>query len=737
MHLKDVFNKLYKILLVVMLLLWGIITYSTVFNIYNSSLNLSSTVILLGVMTLLSILLLIYRRLNNYTNVQHDKIAFAIFMIVFFVMGFWGINYQTLPTYDLSHVIDKVSSMIASNSMTFGSSTYFSIYPNQVPLALFVYAIESFGKLLTITNLGNFMILYNCFMTSFSMYIIYKIIKKIFNSRVAIIGLILLAIYPDFYLYSTYYYSDILSLPFSIIGYFLLLKGGDQAGIKNNIYFILSGIIFAIGFKLRVVIVILLIAYLINIFIKADFKIFFKRTLLIFMGFCGSLLVFSNVIYPLFKVDLDESLKLPATHWVMMGLNLETDGGYTDEDVMYSLKSEKQSNAIFKRIKYRLAGVEPRFYFNKLSKVWSEGDHDILRKYGMMNRYGTMFNLLEGKNNIFIKYLQQILKAVIYLLFLITIMKELFVKKRSNSATTIIAIFGAIIFYLLWEALNRYSFSFLPWIIIGGVPAIEVLNKLVNTKQIKFDKVTFDFAKIKRYLYIIILVLTIILFAFGFYKYALKVTNIDHYRLVQDNSTKYFVPVIDDEIKEVFKVSKDFNKIQLQVSLLNVNKNVDYIYEIYDEYNNLLYKDIYTIKPGTMDKIENSLMIRNINFKFPVVKTNHEKEYYLKFYSKKATSKNYISLNTFVLSEEIRDDKYFSPEFLGSNYDINPRGKTYINDTYFKGSLRIRISLNEKTTIMKKELFILLAIFVIIIVVMSNYKVLMKEEKRWKRKDQF
>lgn len=55
-------NKFYKILVSVMLLLWGIITCSTIFSIYNNeSYHLSTVIVLLGVVIILLLLVVIYR----------------------------------------------------------------------------------------------------------------------------------------------------------------------------------------------------------------------------------------------------------------------------------------------------------------------------------------------------------------------------------------------------------------------------------------------------------------------------------------------------------------------------------------------------------------------------------------------------------------------------------------------------------------------------------------------------
>lgn len=731
MKFFDLCNKFYKILLKVMLLIWGIITCSTIFNIYNNdSYRLSSIIVLIGCVVTLLMVTVIYRYLKQFDERVHKKIAFSSFIVIFILMLLWGLNYQVIPTYDLSHIIAKVNDMLNSQTLIFGSSPYFSIYPTQIPLTILIYGIESIGQFLGFSNPTNLMIIYNAFMTSFSLYVVYKIISKLFNSRVALIGMFLLALYPDFYLFVSYYYTDIISLPFSIIGYYLLVKFDKNEKKTRYWYLLLAGFIFGIGTRLRVVVLILLIAYILVFVAKNHWKKVIKMGVTVFVSFALFWGIYSKAIYPMFKVDIDENVKLPAIHWVMMGVNSETDGGYTDEDAMYSVLSENKNKDIMKRLTSRLSKLDFNFYVKKLRKVWSTGDHDIVRKYAIMNKYDGVHRLLIGKTQVFIRYISQILKASIYVLFFITICLELSTRvslQDSKRATIIISVFGAILFYLLWEALNRYSFSFLPWILISAVSGIELLDKSLKVESISIEKKKIDLNKFKYSCGKFIIVLVNILLIFTGIKCVILKTSQEDFRIVQDNTTKHFVSVIDEEIKEEFLVHDSFNKIQLQMKNDTIDESCNYIYEIYDESDKLLYQGTKLITKSDDSKKYNPLYVANLNLKFPEIKVEDKTKFYLKFYSKEATKSNYISVNTFVLEEDIIDYEYNSPEFLGSKYDINPYGKTYINNNLLDGSLRIKVSLAYKAPILKVYQYIILVVIVELITITSVKKTLYKK----------
>lgn len=728
MQTNSLLNKLYKVFIMIMILIWTVITFTSIFKIYtNDYYSLSSIVVLMGsVISIMSITLL-YRFLGKMNAKQHTKIAVVGFFIVFLLMLLWGLNNRIIPTYDLSHVISKVNELFSNNHI-FGTSTYFSIYPNQIPLTLFIFFIENIGLNLGFSDPESFMIVYNAFMTSLTLLGVYFIIKRMFNSRIALMGFLLLAIYPDFYLFIPYYYTDILSLPFGIIGFLLILKADSVRGIKANLLYLLSGIMFAIGFKLRVVIVILLIAYILVTIFRTRPRTYMVKLSLIILSMAATIMVYTNFIYPEFDITLDSDLKLPATHWIMMGLNKETSGRYTDEDVMYSLRSKD----IKKRIDKRLKNINFDFVVDKLSLVWSSGNHDIVSKYANMKTFGVTYNFLNGKNRIFLLYFAQILKVTIYILFLITLVHEFMIKnvfRDSKSIVMIVAVFGAILFYLIWEALLRYSFSFLPWILIGGIPALEVLSKCFLIKKIGIDNKCINLEYLRKTLAITILSLLVLMLGINFIKYCVVNTKDRKTNLYQNVATYSYLPVIDNEIKEVFRVTDDFNLIQFKINNSTVQESVQYIYEIYDEKDKLIYQDTCTILEGDKPTDDNPNPSIRYSINFPLIKVDKKSEYYLKFYSKEATNDNYISLNYFTPRKEIPDDKYYSPEFLDVNYDVNPWGETYLDGKLSNKSLYIKVANQVNKPLVNIYVYIVGSIAIIALTMVSIKYVLLNKKR--------
>ena len=74
--MSNIKNKAYKILSVIMLLIWGFITYSSIFNVYQIRGFYGKPVlpllIVLGIIVLLLMLVMIYKKIENYIDVKYN-----------------------------------------------------------------------------------------------------------------------------------------------------------------------------------------------------------------------------------------------------------------------------------------------------------------------------------------------------------------------------------------------------------------------------------------------------------------------------------------------------------------------------------------------------------------------------------------------------------------------------------------------------------------------------------------
>ena len=583
---------------------------------------------------------------------------------------------------------------------------------------MLIYFIKSFATIIHV-NPDNLMIIYNCFMVCLSSWFLYKIIKELFDSKIAIIGLILMLLVPDFYLYASYYYTDILSIPYCIIGFYFIIKADKLDNKLKYLYRILGGILFAVAFKLRVVCVFLLIAYTMAIFFKDSIKNNLKRLSTIFVSFIIFILVYSHLLLPMFNLKIDKNLTFPSLHWIMMGANVKEDGAYTQSDYNLTINSDNKTKTNIKEYKKRIKNVNSKFISNKIRRVWTQGDHDINRKYKNISRVDGLYKYINGPSSIFLRYFQQIILCVIYLLFEITLIFELIYKrtlKNSVFSTITISIFGAFLFYMLWEAQQRYSFTFIPWIIIGGSYSIVKIKKLLEVKEISIDNFKFDFNKFKKAFAVFIIIISVIIYIVGFKIccYDKKKRNIIRYSQYYGSD---FIPVIKNEIKQEFSIKNNFNVIELMFDGKGDYEDLKYTFKLYNSKDKLIYEKEFDGKLATKGTYT--------RFKFPKEKLKKKEKYYFTIKSKDATEDNYLRIGTSIIDNCKDKDIYSKNE----GYDANPDGNTYSDNKLICPELRIKVIDSKKTNLISKKIFIFFSLITFGMLLYFSYVLLIKENK--------
>ena len=248
---------------------------------------------------------------------------------------------------------------------------------------------------------------------------------------------------PIFYLYTSYFYTDTLCMPFAVIGLYLLIKSIKTNNTRNKIILgILSGLTFLIGLKVRIVVIILLIAAFAYILINK--KVIKKITIYIsvFLGLIVGVLGF-KVVESNFEIKLDENAAFPITHWLMMGLNEEYTGGYNskDHDLTFNEPTyEDKKEANIKEIKTRLSELGPigliKLEGMKIARTWSSGNYGVYAKLNNTSDGSGIYEYLGGygNTNIFLKYTLQILKTYISFMILLGVYQIFRKKERIYSS---------------------------------------------------------------------------------------------------------------------------------------------------------------------------------------------------------------------------------------------------------------------------------------------------------------
>lgn len=678
--MKKVVNVCYKIILIFIIVCLSISLIGATFFYVNRSNNyLNPIILIIGSIVYLLLLIKLYKFIIKQSD-KNKKITVIILLILQFLLLFLSSQIiSSVPKVDLIHILTEINNLNDTGKIL--NNNYFSVYPNNRFLVILLYTIQR----IPIDSNIVFGIFSSLCITVMSLFT-YKTISKVFNKDKGILGLFICVLSPIFYLYVSYYYTDILLLPLSSILIYLIVKNEEKINKKSNIkYGVLIGIVSILSYKIRAVGIFILIAYIIYLFITKKIKEVIKKIIPIFI----SLLLTFILLYGLDKLffrHINEDKAFPMTHWIMMGVNEEKHGYYNHDDykLTYSKPKEEKVSTNIKVIKDRLnsAGILgiSKLAIEKLVVVWGKGDYSYQKYLDLVKDYNISYNYLIEDKNIVINYLLQFSKIVILFLSICALIK---LYKTNKISMIAIAIFGAIIFYLIWEVCPRYGLSFLPWLILLSTYIFDDLN--INLNKFKFYK----------YLKYVLVLVTVIIFILGFNKYTKFSLKENLVSKSTANKVKYVTLNKDTTIIQGLKLNSKFNEIKLKFKN-NKNNDSEYKLELLDEKSNVVYEKYFTDN-DTKDKKYTT---------FKLDKTYKKGKYYIKL-----TSNNDSKLESYISYKE--------------KYDYYPKGKLKVNDKEVTGDLMFEIINKEKRGIYTYYEYI--TIFVITLII--EYVVLFRKKE--------
>lgn len=203
-------------------------------------------------------------------------------------------------------------------------------------------------------------------------------------------------------------------------------------------------------------------------------------------------------------------------------------------------------------------------------------------------------------------------------------------EKKYNYDTIIyIGLFGAILFYVIWEAAQRYSLSFLPWMIIPlGLIYAEITTKKKKSKE-KSNETILAFlkaiknhkSKIAKIGSISLMLLTFLLLAINFPKYTIEQQTYEDVRILSYRGFSD-IEIGNNFIIQTFQTKASFNQIRIRFNNKNTDISSLYLFELLDKEGNVLVEEEFDSK-----KIKDG---SNHKFNFAKIKPNKEEEYQIR-----------------------------------------------------------------------------------------------------------
>ena len=432
------------------------------------------------------------------------RVIFTLGLLMIITMQILVITYaKNSPGWDWKVVYQSALDFV-NGKLDGASIWYFNTFPNNK----YLFAIQVIlFKLLKIFGILKYSLtathIVNIICVDISILFTLLTVKKLYGKNNLLIATLLILLSSAFYIYLPIFYSDTSAMPIPIILIYLFISMDriDEKICINKRNIILS-IIFStvaiLGIKLKVTSILVFIAIIvcmvINKKVKKHAKIIILITLMLTVELFSLKFIESKIN---FFVSTNGN-SLPYTHWVMMGLyeapsNVKGKkyiGVYNEKLYNYSFKLGTRENIIAgnkKRIIKKLKQYGPigyiKFLYRKCLFAWGDGTFHGSRMISenklVKNNIIQEFICCSGK---YFKYYYLINTAILFIMYISFIVGGIDNIKNNNCNNTIVymSIYGLLFFLLIWEASARYLVHYVPVLVVGSIPGINVLQQKIS-----------------------------------------------------------------------------------------------------------------------------------------------------------------------------------------------------------------------------------------------------------------
>lgn len=502
---KKVFNLSINIIFLSIFLIVNLVVLFNAVKINTSIPFLldNKILLLLGIAFMLFILFIMKKIKVKFLE---RNILILLSILLFIVEIFIVLTSLFRSGWDVSMIYDAAYSNVFSNypKISFNASKYyFEMYPNNVFVLLyemfFVFITRSIGK--GQRTLSFILCFNNCIIYFVSCLLLYFCVKKITNNKkISLLSWIIYFILVGTSSWILIPYSDSLGLLFPILVLFIYLYFSKNNYLKCFLISLVSFIGYQIKPQVILCFIVVVIIEIINFLVtekinKKNIVKVAKKSLLVIIAF---MLVLVPLTY--FKNDvmkLNPNKKIGATHFLMMGLNTDTNGVWSGDDVNFSssqpnqkIRKEKNleefrerltsmsTNTLVTHLRNKILvnfndgtfafGIEGNFY------IW--GYEDIFSFSSLIRE----FTFSSGKYYIYPASIRQAIWLVVLLLILFS-----FSKKYNKDILIIqLSLIGLFMFEMLFEARSRYLFTYVPYFIILSVYGIDKLYRKIKKRCI-------------------------------------------------------------------------------------------------------------------------------------------------------------------------------------------------------------------------------------------------------------
>lgn len=453
--------------------------------------NFSLIIIGVGILSSTTYLWSRYGDESKLLHMNLDKVIAKISVLIFFLQGYIFWNIYFLTDWDVETLVNASLALIEGSDYWV---MYYSYYPNNLVITWILKMLLQINQHIGwLTEPIFFIILFQCALSCIAGYLLFLFTKDLTNLSCGFFAWGIYVVHIALSPWLTIPYSDAMGLIFPIL--LLRMYQGAQKEGKGSWRWGGLGALGLLGYKIKPQCLIILIA----IFAIEGVKIFhsgkiftvrkYKKLLIMLTG--GLLMLFfcSCLLIPSLGIPVDSEKEIGTTHFMMMGLNTESDGTWSGEDVAFSnsfATKQERAEGNIAVIKSRLQDMGIHGFLEHIVKKTLVNFADGTYSWAME---GTFYKtLFEERNTVVSPFLRSIFYSYgdnfqyfavvehgiwVTMLFCSIGCVFYFQNKKRDSlcveSVVILTLIGATLFQTIFEARNRYFFVNAPLFIIAAV----------------------------------------------------------------------------------------------------------------------------------------------------------------------------------------------------------------------------------------------------------------------------
>lgn len=419
-------------------------------------------------------------------------LSVVLFLLQAFI--FWHMYFRT--GWDVDRVLMIAQEKFVTGQITGDMSWYLSRYQNNLMITgILIRVFEWCGMEMPLENVLYAAILVASALASIAGALLFSVVKQIAEKRYAYGAWVVYAVHIGLSPWITIPYSDSFGLLVPMLILWIYFRPETDSKLIWIMKWTAIGLVGYIGLRLKPQIFIVVIAIggmevlrLMQNFTKEYIQPFCKRVLFMALGVCVSILFYAQIVVPTVGFQEFPDVAFGPSHFLMMGLNAETLGGYSQEDADFSasfpdVPSRNRGN--WEIIKCRIQDYGPAglakhlrdktmLNFGDGTYAWGAEGNFYLELYDDKDLcFSPFFKNLYYNDGKYYPWFAAFEQAIWLTLLLCSSGCVFYVWNRRQDipeeiSALLLALIGLILFELLFESRARYLFTYGPFFIIAA-----------------------------------------------------------------------------------------------------------------------------------------------------------------------------------------------------------------------------------------------------------------------------